>query len=156
MSDDRIDVIKLDLAGRETWRYSGRVLRRETHSVLIEARFNRDDVPFHGIQLGRNDRFIEIFYADRWYNVFEIHDRVDDRLKGWYCNICRPAEFRAAAIAYVDLALDLLVYPDGRQLVLDEDEFAELDLSEEECASARAALDDLQTLFRTQGDFRLT
>ena len=32
----------------------------------------------------------------------------------------------ASQIRYVDLALDLLVFPDGRQLVLDEDEFEAL------------------------------
>ncbi len=32
-------------------------------------------------------------------------------------------------LSYVDLALDLLVFPDGRQFVLDEDEFLKLDLS---------------------------
>jgi hypothetical protein len=45
------------------------------------------------------------------------------------------------------LALDLLVFPDGRQMVLDEDEFAELSISAEKRAKARAALAELRTLF---------
>ena len=85
---------------------------------------------------------------DRWYNILEIHDREDDRLKGWYCNIGKPAVMEAGnKISYVDLALDLWVAPDGTQTVLDEDEFAALDLDDETRSKARAALAELQALF---------
>ena len=150
-----VEVIKLNLAREETWRYTGQVLRRDPNAVLLEAYFNRDDTPFHGILLGRGDRFVEVFYADRWYNIFEMHDRADGSLKGWYCNVCLPAELSAGRVAYVDLALDLLVYPDGRQLVLDEDEFAALPLEPSARAQAQAALAALQDLFRQPGGVRL-
>jgi hypothetical protein len=86
-----ITIIKQNVKGEETWRYSGRVMQKNSSSILIEANFNRPDTPFHGIVLGRGDRFVEIYYSSRWYNIFEIHDREDDRLKGWYCNVTRPA-----------------------------------------------------------------
>lgn len=142
-----ITVLKLNLAGVETWRYTGRVLTRRKNAVVLEARFNRPDTPFHGILLGQGDRFVETFYSDRWYNIFEIHDRQSDRLKGWYCNIGYPAAITKDTVSYVDLALDLLVYPDGRQLVLDENEFAALFLSPVDQSQARAALVELQTHF---------
>jgi uncharacterized protein len=137
-------VRKLNVERQETWQYTGQVLSRLPEAVIIEAFFNRDDLPFHGIIFGRGDRFIEIYYTDRWYNIFEIHDRDDDHLKGWYCNVALPAELEQDQIAYVDLALDLLVYPDGRQLVLDEDEFAALAIDAETRRLARAALAQLQ------------
>ena len=90
--------------------------------------------------------FLTYFLA-RWYNVFEIYDRADGRLKGWYCNIASPAEVKGTVISYRDLALDLLVFPDGRQMVLDEDDFVTLRLSEAERAKALAALAALQALF---------
>ena len=152
---DPINVIKLNDQRQETWRYTGQVLRRWPNAVLLEARFNRDDTPFFDILLRRDDRFVEIFYSDRWYNIFEIHDREDDRLKGWYCNVCQPAEFADGQVAYVDLALDLLVYPDGRQLVLDEDEFAALALNEAMQRQARSALKALQALFAQPDRLRL-
>ena len=154
---ETVEVLKLNLAGHETWRYTGAVLERRAESLLIEARFNRADTRFHDILLGQGDRFVEIFYNDRMYNIFEMHDRADDALKGWYCNVCRPAEFRPGEVAYVDLSLDLLVYPDGRQLVLDEDEFAEQAkaLAQDEIDAARAALRALQDLFKQPGGFRL-
>ena len=49
-------------------------------------------------------------------------------------------------MSYVDLALDLLVYPDGRQLVLDEDEFQALSLDTATHVKAQAALNELQRL----------
>lgn len=144
---EEIVVIKQNPAGEETWRYSGVVLSRRPGAVLIEARFNREDTPFYEIVLRNNDRFVEVYYADRWYNIFEIHDRDDDRLKGWYCNVTRPAALLEGEIHYVDLALDLLVYPDGRQVVLDEDEFTELEITDELRSSARAGLRELQAIF---------
>ncbi|HZW04493.1 MAG TPA: DUF402 domain-containing protein [Anaerolineaceae bacterium] len=146
--NEHVAVIKRNLAGEETWRYSGRVLERGPHHVRLEAFFNRPDLPFHGIVMRLGDRFLETFYSDRWYNIFEIHDLDDDRIKAWYCNVSRPAVFTDGEVSYVDLALDLLVYPDGRQLVLDEDEFERLPLGEAERRSARAALDALQERFR--------
>ncbi len=142
-----ISVVKLNIQNQETWRYSGTLLRNDGHEIFLEANFNRADMPFHGILLRQGDRFEETYYTDRWYNIFEIHDRDTDEIKGWYCNVTYPARLKDRVLEYVDLALDLLVYPDGRQLVLDEDEFAELHLTAEIEQQARAALAELQALF---------
>ena len=147
MPDDII-VIKKNVEGQETWRYSGRVLERKANWLRLEAFFNRPDTPFHGVLLANGDRFIETYYTDRWYNIFEIHDRRTDELKGWYCNVTRPAVIEPGQLSYVDLALDLLVYPDKRMLVLDEDEFARLPLDESTIRQARSSLDELIQLFK--------
>ena len=139
-------VIKLNPQREETWRYEGRILAKNENSLLIEAYFNRPDFHFHDILLKENDRFIERYFSDRWYNIFEIHDRDDDRVKGWYCNVTTPTEFSPGQIASVDLALDLLVYPDGSYLVLDEDEFSDLSIDPNTQAQAREAIDDLVRL----------
>jgi uncharacterized protein len=144
---DTIIVIKKDILGQEIFRYSGLVLERSPEYVRLEARFNRDEVPVEDILLRRNDRFVETFYTRRWYNIFEIHDRQDDSLKAWYCNVGYPAELETGVVSYRDLALDLLVYPDGRQVILDEDEFAELDISAEIHRQALIALGELQKYF---------
>jgi hypothetical protein len=148
MPDQDVWVIKRNVDEQETWRYPARVLRRQPGAVLIEAFFNRPDTPFHGIILGQGDRFIEAYYSERWYNLYEIHDRHDDSLKGWYCNVTLPAQIDEQTISYVDLALDLLVYPDGKQLVLDEDEFAELAITPQVRGQAREALQALKGVFK--------
>lgn len=142
-------VVKMNIQREETWRYEGIILARDKKSLLIEAFFNRDDLPFHGITLKGNDRFIERYYEDRWYNIFEIHDREDDHLKAWYCNVTTPAEFTPGKIAYIDLALDVLAYPDGQYRILDRDEFDDLALDKETREKACGALDKLKNLAKT-------
>ena len=124
-------ILKKNLADEVTWQYEGKVLRRDESSITVEAFFNRDDMPFQEIVLKRNDRFVETFYTDKWFNIFEIYDRDDGKLKGWYCNITKPAVIDDGFVAYVDLALDLWVSANGEQTVLDEDELEELKLGEE-------------------------
>jgi hypothetical protein len=153
------DVIvhKLDDRGKEVWRYAGVELNRSKAQVTLQARFDRDDVHFHGLSLRRGDRFIETFYSDRYYNIFEVRDAHDDRLKGWYCNITRPARIEQGHVYAEDLALDLIVFPDGRWHVLDEDEFQALDLTEETRRRAVKALRALQDMAETQcGPFRMS
>ena len=150
-----IDVIKQNPQGQETLRYSGYVLARQANRLLIEALFNRDELPLDQLILHRGDRFIELYFSDHWYNIFEIHDLSDDRIKCWYCNVSYPAEIEERMVCYRDLALDLLVYPDGRQVVLDEDEFAELAIDESVCKKARVALGELQRLFETRKGLHL-
>jgi hypothetical protein len=140
-------VLKLNREGNETWRYTGEILYQDQEKVVLQALFNRQDTPFHGITLKNGDRFVETFYLDRWYNIFEIYDRDDDQLKGWYCNIGHPAKMDGQLLSYIDLAIDLLVYPDGRQLVLDEDEFADLSLPAEVSRQALKALGELRERF---------
>ncbi len=147
-----VTVIKRNPEGKETWRYSGRVLSRSKNTLTIEAAFNRPDVYFHDIFLKQGDNFVENYYTDRWYNIFEIHDRDDGNVKGWYCNVTCPMVIEEEkpgqiVISYIDLALDLLVYPDGQQLILDEDEYAALTLDSELDSKVRQALVELQGSF---------
>jgi uncharacterized protein len=143
-----IEVIKQDHTGKVVWRYSGRVLHRDEHEINLEAFFDREDILIGEIVLKQGDRFIETYYNDRWYNIFEIYSRTADTIKGWYCNITSPAQFGDDCLSYRDLALDLLVYPDGRQVVLDEDEFEQIELDKNERDTARQTLDELRQMFR--------
>lgn len=141
-------VLKHNTAGEETWRYTGQLVFQQPNAVVIRALFNRPDTPFHDILLKEGDVFYEIYYTDRWFNIYEIHDRDDHQLKGWYCNITLPAEVEGNVITFVDLALDLLVYPDGRHLVLDEEEFFQLDISPDMRHQALDSLQQLKCLFK--------
>jgi hypothetical protein len=143
----KITVIKQDANGVETWRYEGKELLRDKNIVMVEALFNRDDTSLLDIVIKRNDRFLEAFFNDRWYNIFEIRDRDDNSLKGWYCDICKPAVITDHQISYADLALDLWVFPDGRKQVLDEDQFNHLDLDDKLRNHALVSLQDLKDNF---------
>ena len=143
----RIKVQKKNLSGEVIVEYDGGVLQRDENSVTLEALFTREDKPFMDIVFKKGDRFVEYYYADRWYNIFTIYDRDDEKVKGWYCNIGKPAEIEDKVVSYVDLALDLWVSVNGKQTVMDEDEFEELDLSAELSAAALKGLENLKELF---------
>ncbi len=143
----RVKVQKKNLAGQVVYDYEGVLLSRDETSLKLEALFDRADMPFMDVVFKMGDRFVEYYYVDRWYNIFVIHDRADERIKGWYCNVGKPAVIEDGVVSYVDLALDLWVSADGRQTVLDEDEFKELDLSEELRVKALQGLEELKSLF---------
>ena len=143
----RIKVQKKDPAGKVQMEYEGDELHRDAHSITLEALFTREDMPFMDVTFKKGDRFVEHYYSDRWYNIFEIYDRDDGKIKGWYCNVGRPAMIEDNVVSYVDLALDLWVAMDGTQTVLDEDEFEALGLDEPTCTNALAGLAELKAYF---------
>ena len=148
MSRMNVVVQKKNPAGEVTYQYEGFLLERNENSIKLEAFFDRKDMPFQDVVFRTGDRFVEYYYSDRWYNIFAIYDRDDGCIKGWYCNIGMPAVIGDGIVAYVDLALDLWVSSDGRQTVLDEDEFEELGLNEGMRAGALTGLEELRSLFQ--------
>ena len=144
---EAIKVLKKNLLGEVTWQYEGQVLSRTANRVVLEAFFDRPDLPFMDVVFKQGDRFVETYYTDRWYNVFEIYDRDDGAFKGRYCNIGRPARLTGDVVSYEDLALDLWISADGKQTVLDRDEFTALNLGDSERGRALEALSELQRVF---------
>ena len=140
-------VHKLNAIGQEVWTYLGEVKSKDESCLLLEAKFNRDDYDLGYTVFKRNDNFVEYFYSDRWYNVFAIYDRDDGNLKGWYCNVCRPSTWDERGLWCEDLELDVWI-PNGpgQPLILDEDEFAALNLPEAERNSAAEALVEILQL----------
>lgn len=143
MTNNDIQVVKQDHLGNEVFRYPGHVLTLDDQSVRLEAVFSFEAVPVGEIVLRRGDHFVETFYFDRWYNIFEIHTAADNQLKAYYCNIGFPAKITNGEVSYRDLAIDLLVMPDGHQTILDIDEFKDLPLDTE---TRQKALDGLALL----------
>lgn len=147
----KITVVKYSPYGEEMMRYPAEVIeRRNDERIVVEARFALQAHPVGGMVLDFEDRLVESYSSDEWFNVLEVHDRVTDTLKGWYCNVSYPADLGRDMVSYRDLALDLVVLPDGRQKVLDEDEFARLELPVEDKVQAREGLKELQRRFRKQ------
>jgi predicted RNA-binding protein associated with RNAse of E/G family len=142
---DQVTVRKLDHTGREIISYPGDVLERSSGAIVLRTAWDREPVDLDFVVLERDDLWTEIFYSDRWYNIFQIRAS-DGRLKGWYCNVTRPAKITRDEVLAEDLALDLWVDPNGSVQVLDEDEFAELDLPLEEREMAQEALGQLRAM----------
>jgi hypothetical protein len=142
---DRLTVRKLNIAGETELTWSGQLREQTRNWVQIEARFGR----YNHIDLGyaifeRGDRFIEWFFTTRWYSIYQIRARGDDALKGWYCNITRPALLVGSEIHTVDLALDLWIDAHGANRVLDASDFARLPISTRERSKAKVGLTQLR------------
>ena len=60
------------------------------------------------------------FYPDQWFNICAMIRR--DGIY-YYCNLASPALFDGEALKYIDYDLDYKLYPDGRYILLDSDEF---------------------------------
>lgn len=140
-----ITVTKRDHHGQPILSYRGNVLARGDNWICVEAVFSMKVADIGVMTFRRGDVMTEWFYTDRCYNVFKVQDG-HGTLKGWYCNITRPAEINEAEVAADDLALDVFVAPDGTVTVLDADEFEALDLSQPEREAALAAVQEIRTL----------
>lgn len=96
----------------------------------------------------RGDVAVWFIFPEAWHDTGVVYDR-QRRLKGYYCDILMPARRLSQGYELTDLFLDLWVFPDGRYVVLDREEFSEARengwLSERLASRAEA---ELQTLIR--------
>ncbi len=141
-------VIKRNPAGETTLTYEGKVLERGAHHVCVQARFKGNSRDLGYMYLKQGDLFTEWFYDNRWYNVFKVNDRDTGELKGFYCNLTRPAEIHDDYVAADDLELDIFVRPNGETRLLDEDEYQALELSDHERAQVAGAVAQIQAAVR--------
>ncbi|MER6540525.1 DUF402 domain-containing protein [Streptomyces sp900105755] len=146
-----VDVV-LVKAGRTKIRYPAELLADDGTRIAVRAPW-AGDAPrdFGFVRFERGDVFTEFYWRDRWYAVKEVR-AADGTLKGWYCDVTRPATLSGGRLVVEDLDLDLWRSADGTDVRrLDEDEFAESGLAARDpaaAAAAAAALDSLEVLAR--------
>lgn len=150
----QLDVV-LVKAGRTKIRYGAELLGDDGTRVVVRAPWAGDGVRDFGfVRFEKGDVFTEYYWRDRWYAVKEVRNS-EGTLKGWYCDVTRPATLSGTELVVEDLDLDLWHSADGRDVLrLDEDEFAESGLAAtdpEAAAAAVAALDELESLAREGG-----
>lgn len=110
--------------------YDG-ALKRSWTCDLVESRPN--SIELHGsfaepivhpnlgtVEAGTVSK--EKFYFDRWYNYFVFENKAGI-LRNYYINICLPPEIGYRTIDYVDLDIDIVLWPNGEISTLDMDEF---------------------------------
>jgi predicted RNA-binding protein associated with RNAse of E/G family len=137
---------------QKTVNYEGVLLLEEPGHLLVHARWQREALDLGYVVFAPGDQFLEHYYTARWYNIVEVRNAAG-ALKGWYCNITRPALLEGDVLISEDLELDLFVTPDRRHLLrLDQEEFEALalDVTEPEAyATALKALNELEEMART-------
>lgn len=145
-------------AGRPKIDYPAELISDDGVHIVVEAPFAGGKVRDFGfVRFEPGDVFVEHYWRDRWFSVAEVHGP-DRTLKGFYCDVTRPAVLdEKGDLVVEDLDLDLWRSPDGTQVLrLDEDEFAESGLAETDPAAATravAALEELERLARSDGGF---
>ncbi|MEU9522388.1 DUF402 domain-containing protein [Streptomyces sp. NPDC048224] len=149
--------VALVKAGRTKIRYAATLLHDDGTRLAVRAPWAGDGVRDFGfVRFEAGDVFTEYFWRDRWYAVKEVRTAAGV-LKGWYCDITRPAVLTGTELVVEDLDLDLWRSADGTDVRrLDEDEFAGSGLADRDpgaAAAAVAALDELDELERlARGD----
>jgi predicted RNA-binding protein associated with RNAse of E/G family len=131
--------------------YRGDLLHAETGHLLIHARWERPRLDLGYLVFEPGDHFYEHYYTQRWFNIFEVRGE-SGVLKGWYCNVTRPAQLVGDVVISEDLELDLFVPPDRHNILrLDLDEFEARGLARSDppaYTAALAALDELERMAR--------
>ncbi|MEU1272409.1 DUF402 domain-containing protein [Streptomyces sp. NPDC005799] len=150
----RLNVV-LVKAGRTKIGYEADLVEDDGDRIAVRALWAGEGVRDFGfVRFEKGDVFTEYYWRDRWYAVKEVRD-AEGGLKGWYCDVTRPAVLFGSELIVEDLDLDLWRSADGRDVRrLDEDEFAASGLAETDpqaAAAAVAALDTLERLAREGG-----
>ncbi|MFJ9819766.1 DUF402 domain-containing protein [Streptomyces sp. NPDC101151] len=150
----RVEVV-LVKGGRTKIRYPAELLHDDGVRLSVRAPWAGGGVRDFGfVRFEAGDVFTEHYWRDRWYSVKEVRAG-NGTVKGWYCDITRPAVLSGDELVVEDLDLDLWRSADGRDVRrLDEDEFAESGLAQtdpEAASAAMAALDELEALAREGG-----
>ncbi|GAA2437986.1 DUF402 domain-containing protein [Streptomyces glaucus] len=156
-SADRARFLEVVLVkrGRTKIRYPAELLADDGARVTVRAPWAGDAVRDFGfVRFEAGDVFTEHYWRDRWYAVKEVR-AATGAVKGWYCDITRPAALLGTELVVEDLDLDLWRSADGADVRrLDEDEFAASGLARTDpaaAAAAAAALDELEALARGDG-----
>lgn len=113
-----IQSYKHDGSLHRTWS-SGTVLDVDDEKVVLIT-YKTWVVESDGRRWFTREPAICFYYFDRWYNVISMI-----RNKGvyYYCNLASPNVFDGEALKNIDYDLDVKVFPDGKCILLDEDEF---------------------------------
>ena len=113
---------KYDRSLRRSW--SAHLVERSESHILLEGYFESEvRHPELGV-IAKGTRSVETFFFDRWYNYFSFYEPTRE-FRNHYINISMPPQMSDDAIDYVDLDIDVIVWPDGQIEVLDEQEFRE-------------------------------
>ncbi len=143
-------LVRLVKHSRPDTTYRASIVFDDGTHVVVKAPWSGPETRDMGfVRFEHGDLFTEHFWRDRWYSIKEVHDFKGD-LKGWYCDIARPAVVAGGELVVEDLYLDLWVGADGSIIRLDEDEFAAARLEPEVARQAMRTLDELEAFCRTR------
>ncbi len=159
MDADTLETHSITVNSRK---YDGRVRRswkaglvsRSSEQLILVGRFEFDVEHNDLGRIAAGTVSFEHFWFDRWYNIFRFHEP-DGGLKAWYCNVAMPPTFDGGVLDFVDLDIDVVVWPDLGHQVLDLDDFATNSLTygytDDVITRAKTAVDEIVVLIKNGG-----
>jgi uncharacterized protein len=148
MDDNWLTIFKLNERGEEVYQYNAQVVEKAPNFVCVRAAWGGkyNELKREFLVFRRGDLLTEWHYSDRWYNIFRVQEGSRGPLKGFYCNITRPAMISEEVVTAEDIALDVLVSPSGEVILTDEDEYEAMPLSAEDRQQAMNAVEEIKRL----------
>ena len=150
-SEVTVNSREYDLTIRRSW--TARLLENHGDLLVLVGEFDRavDHTDLGHIAAGTIS--YEYYWLDRWYNVFKFHEP-GGSLRNWYCNVSMPPTFADGVLDYVDLDIDILIWPGKEPIILDEEEFIEnanrFSYSPDLIKNAASALEELKNIIRNR------
>ena len=119
---EQITVRVLKYDGSEYRRWDATLAQQDESLMVLDGEF-ANEVQHHLLgNISRGTRTIEYYWLDRWYNIFRFLES-DGATRLYYCNVNTKPEISRGILTYIDLDMDILVYPDFSYQVLDLEEF---------------------------------
>lgn len=113
---------KYDLSLGRSW--SARLLERSNEGLLLEGVFD-DEIQHPELgTIAKGSHSVETFFFDRWYNYFVFYEPAG-KLRNYYINLSMPPQVSESVIDYIDLDIDIIIWPDRKVEILDTEEFEE-------------------------------
>lgn len=129
MSGSTIEIVKVSPVGKPPVRYTGELLDSPAGWIAARAAWVHGEMDLGYMTFMPGDYLDEYFALEQPYNAMALY-RHTHELVAWYCNVTYPTTVENGAIYWHDLFVDVIVYPDWRTLVLDEDELEQAGLIE--------------------------
>jgi hypothetical protein len=106
-------------------RYRCELLRKESGRAVLRYVSDRAFASSRfGVTFPPGCVTLALYWSSRPYIFWAIYSPSADLL-GYLVHICKDMEISESSLSYLDMLLDIWFYPDGRRLILDEDEVEE-------------------------------
>ncbi len=133
--------------------WNARLIEQSNSLLIFVGKFEEEISHRYLGVIRRGTISYEFYWLNRWYNVFRFHEP-DGGLRNFYCNVNMPPKFENDVLDYIDLDIDILVWKDFSQQILDVEEFEEnaksFSYSDNLREKVRASLSELSSLIENR------
>jgi protein associated with RNAse G/E len=121
-SKDRLTVNSRKYDGTLSRSWQADIIESSPEAIVLVGQFESEVQHDKLGIIRRGTVSYEYYWLQRWYSVFRFHEP-NGVLRNYYCNINMPPMISQGALDYVDLDIDVLVWPDFSYEIVDRDEF---------------------------------